>query len=125
MRQRKLEEAQALVAQRLFRMKELRDERFKRLLECIMGKGEDNFAHVMAMMTREFDEIEHQRHERLFGDWEEMVYNRIAEQAFNHLNPPDRRKEQADTGRKSVQWKLPNEQFKIRQIGRASCRERV
>lgn len=112
-RQRKLEEAQALVAQRLFRMKELRDERFKRLLECIMGKGEDNFAHVMAMMTREFDEIEHQRHERLFGDWEEMVYNRIAEQAFNHLNPPDRRKEQADTGRKSVQWKLPNEQFKI------------
>jgi hypothetical protein len=68
------------------------------------------------MALRERDAHEDRRRRDLHAAWEEKVYQPIATQAHEHLNPPNRQAEQKLVGSKSVSFTLPDEKFKLKLI---------
>merc|ERR1712091_583238 len=84
---------------------ERRAERFKRLLESVTGQ--DNLAYRTAMALRELQDHEDKRRRELHAAWDENVYQPIALQAYEHMNPPNRAIKQMLHGSKSVEFTLP------------------
>jgi len=82
-----------------------RADRFKRLLENVTGR--DNLAYRTAMALRERQDHEDKRRRELHTNWDEQVFQPIAVQAYEHMNPPNRAVKQMLHGSKSVGFQLP------------------
>jgi len=82
-----------------------RAERFDRLLENVTGR--DNLAYRTALALRERQDHEDKSRRELHQNWEEQVYQPIANQAYNHMNPPNRAVKQMLHGSKNVGFVLP------------------
>lgn len=90
---------------------ERRQERFKRLEENVGGR--DNLAYRTAMALRERQAHEDRRRKELHATWDEKVYQPLATQAYNHMNPPNRAVQQMLQGSKSVQFIMPAERKQL------------
>eukprot|EP00930_Biecheleria_cincta_P056349 TRINITY_DN42497_c0_g1_i1.p1 TRINITY_DN42497_c0_g1~~TRINITY_DN42497_c0_g1_i1.p1 ORF type:complete len:469 (-),score=92.04 TRINITY_DN42497_c0_g1_i1:98-1504(-) len=101
-----------IIREKVEKGKEMREERFKRLLDSVCGHG------GLAMEAAENLRTEERRHEerraQLHMEYDENVNRPVATQAFEQLNPPDRAMLQQSMGSKSVSWKLPDQQFRLR-----------
>lgn len=102
-RQRDLKDMIELVEKR----HERREERFNRLLDNVTGR--DNLAYRTAMALRERQDHEDKRRRELHANWDEQVYKPIAQQAWDHMNPPNRAIKQMLHGSKSVGFVLPEQ----------------
>eukprot|EP00929_Paragymnodinium_shiwhaense_P034786 TRINITY_DN18884_c0_g1_i1.p1 TRINITY_DN18884_c0_g1~~TRINITY_DN18884_c0_g1_i1.p1 ORF type:complete len:436 (-),score=92.16 TRINITY_DN18884_c0_g1_i1:323-1630(-) len=102
------------VMDRVEKGKDMRDERFKRLLASVTGKG--NLAYKTALALREREAHEDSRRRDLFNSWEEKIYNRLESQADFHINPPSRAHQQKLLGSKSVDFSLPGEHESFRLV---------
>lgn len=92
------------IAERIHQRQEVRDERFKRLLEeCT---AEDNLAYTVGMEIRQRDVHQENRRRELHAAWESKVYQPLAAQAFDRIN---RAELQRASGAKSVDFHLPSE----------------
>jgi hypothetical protein len=100
-RQRDLKDMVEVVEKRHDR----RRDRFKRLLESVTGR--DNLAYRTAMALRERQDHEDKRRRELHTNWDAQVYQPIALQAYEHMNPPNRAIKQMLHGSKSVGFILP------------------
>lgn len=101
-RQRDLKDMVEVVERRHDR----RADRFDRLLENVTGR--DNLAYRTAMALRERQDHEDKRRRELHQHWDEQVYQPIAMQAYEHMNPPNRSIKQMLQGSKSVGFMLPD-----------------
>lgn len=90
---------------------ERRGERFERLLENVTGR--DNLAYRTAMALRERQDHEDKRRRELHEHWDSQVYQPIAMQAYEHMNPPSRLIKQMVTGSKTVGFTLPASKKKL------------
>jgi len=90
---------------------ERREDRFKRLLQNVTGR--DNLAYRTAMALRERQAHEDKRKRELHAAWDEQVYQPIATQAYEHMNPPNRAVKQMLHGSKSVDFILPGDKKKL------------
>lgn len=99
------------VQERIEREKDMREVRFKRLLENI--SGQDNLAYRTAMDLRDRDERERMRRQEQHDQWSEKVHQPIQQQAYDYLNPPDRAAHQQAAGKKHVSWSIPGRQFRL------------
>jgi len=97
---------QKFIRERLEKSHDRRESRFKRLYENVTGR--DNLAYKTAMALRERDAHEDHRRHELHSEWESKVYQPIATQAFERLNPKDRALEQELQGYKNVGFLLPS-----------------
>lgn len=97
-RQRDLKDMLEVVEKRHDR----RAERFKRLVENVTGR--DNLAYRTAMALRERQAHEDKRRRELHSHWDEQVYQPLAQQAYDHLNPPSRAVKQMLNGSKGVDF---------------------
>jgi len=93
------------------RRHERREDRFKRLIEHVTGR--DNLAYRTAMALRERQSHEDKRRKELHMHWDEHVYEPIAKQAYDHMNPPNRSIKQALRGSKSVEFEWPDQRKRI------------
>jgi len=116
--QTKWEKAEAIrsrdektIRERLEKSKQMRDERFKRLLHGTSDEG--GLCLEVAQSIRERDAHTESRRRELHMDWDERVSQPICQQAFDLLNPPDRALQQRLMGSKSVSIRLPNQQFRL------------
>jgi hypothetical protein len=100
-RQRDLKDMLEVVEKR----HERREDRFNRILENVTGR--DNLAYRTAMALRERQAHEDKRRRELHAHWDEQVYEPIAKQAFNHMNPASRQ------GAKSVAFVWPDQKKRI------------
>jgi len=82
-----------------------RAERFDRLLDNVCGR--DNLAYRTALALRERQDHEEKSRRELHQNWEQQVYQPIAKQAFDHMNPTNRAMKQMLHGSKSVGFLLP------------------
>lgn len=89
------------------RRHERREDRYKRLIDNITGR--DNLAYRTAMALRERQDHEDRRRQELHATWDEKVYQPLAAQANDHMNPPNRAVQQMLHGSKSVGFMLPYE----------------
>jgi len=92
------------VNERIHQRQEVREERFKRLLEEVTG--EDNLAHTVGMEIRQRDVHQENRRRELHVEWQSKVYQPLAAQAFDRIN---RAELQRANGAKSVDFHLPSE----------------
>eukprot|EP00405_Crypthecodinium_cohnii_P010527 CAMPEP_0206430022 /NCGR_PEP_ID=MMETSP0324_2-20121206/6575_1 /ASSEMBLY_ACC=CAM_ASM_000836 /TAXON_ID=2866 /ORGANISM="Crypthecodinium cohnii, Strain Seligo" /LENGTH=491 /DNA_ID=CAMNT_0053895787 /DNA_START=37 /DNA_END=1509 /DNA_ORIENTATION=+ len=99
------------ILEKIDRAKERRDNRFKRLLSEVCGEG--NLAQVTAQTMRDRAEHEEHRRRELLDQWNKNVYGPLQEQADQYLNPPDRALEQRKNGFKTVDFQMPDEEFKM------------
>eukprot|EP00929_Paragymnodinium_shiwhaense_P111964 TRINITY_DN80212_c0_g1_i1.p1 TRINITY_DN80212_c0_g1~~TRINITY_DN80212_c0_g1_i1.p1 ORF type:complete len:464 (-),score=69.45 TRINITY_DN80212_c0_g1_i1:105-1496(-) len=99
------------VEERVEKGTERREERFKRLLEAVTGKG--NLAYKTAMALREREAHEEHRRLEQHAAWNEKVYQPLAEQLEDHMNPPSRKLQQDMNGSKSVDFTLPDANFNL------------
>merc|ERR1719506_2039645 len=83
---------------------ERRADRFNRILDNVTGR--DNLAYRTAMALRERQDHEDKRRRELHANWDEQVYQPIAQQAYDHMNPPNRAIKQMLHGSKSVGFVL-------------------
>merc|ERR1712232_562 len=93
------------------RRHERREDRFKRLIEHVTGR--DNLAYDTALALRERQDHEDKRRKELHMHWDVHVYQPIAKQACDHVNPPNRAVKQMMRGSKSVGFELPDQKKKI------------
>mmetsp|Transcript_32770 Transcript_32770/g.59908 ORF Transcript_32770/g.59908 Transcript_32770/m.59908 type:complete len:444 (-) Transcript_32770:92-1423(-) len=93
------------IAERLERSKTMRDDRFNRMVEHVLGR--DNLAYQAAMAIRERDSHQERRRRELHAAYDEAVAQPLADQLFNFMNPPNRLRRQVMTGTKSVDFLLP------------------
>eukprot|EP00747_Dinoflagellata_sp_TGD_P167283 gnl/TRDRNA2_/TRDRNA2_191395_c0_seq1.p1 gnl/TRDRNA2_/TRDRNA2_191395_c0~~gnl/TRDRNA2_/TRDRNA2_191395_c0_seq1.p1 ORF type:complete len:498 (-),score=79.28 gnl/TRDRNA2_/TRDRNA2_191395_c0_seq1:59-1504(-) len=100
------------IQERVEKLKGMRDDRFKRVLNEVTGRG--NLAFQTAMAIREYDAHEERRLRDQYNTWDEKVFQPMATQIFEHLNPEDRELKQAVLGTKSVAFTLPDKKFKVR-----------
>lgn len=100
-RERHLKEMAEVVERR----HERRGERFDRLLENVTGR--DNLAYRTALALRERQDHEEKSRRELHQNWEQQVYQPIAKQAYDHMNPPNRAMKQMLHGSKTVGFLLP------------------
>jgi hypothetical protein len=91
---------------------ERRDERFNRLLREVTGQ--DNLAYKTALALRERDDHEDKRKRELHAEWDEKVYQPLAEQLHTCLHPGSRADDQKLRGSKSVGFQLPGEKTFIK-----------
>jgi len=101
-RQRDLKEMAEVVEKR----HERRHDRFNRILENVTGR--DNLAYRTAMALRERQDHEDKRRRELHQNWDEQVFQPIATQAYEHMNPTNRAVKQMLQGSKSVGFILPD-----------------
>lgn len=99
------------IVERIDRSKEMRENRYKRLIASVHGQG--TLAYETAVDLREREEREDVRRRELYNEWEEKIFQPMASQSHSHMNPPDRKKEQELAGEKSVEWSLPGDEFKL------------
>lgn len=92
------------VAERIHQRQEVREERFKRLLDEVTG--EDNLAYTVGLEIRQRDVHQENRRRELHSAWESKVYQPLAAQAFDRIN---RAELQRASGAKSVDFHLPSE----------------
>lgn len=97
---------QERIAEKVETRKQLRQDRSERLDDAV--GGEDDVSFQTSMQLREFDMRATQRQCALHRAWEEKVFQPLATQAFEHMNPPSR------SGLKSVEFDVPNEKFRLR-----------
>lgn len=97
------------IAERLRRQQEVREERFKRLMENSSGMGDLNYQ--TATDIREREEREEQKRVKLHADREEKLFAPLAHQVYNYMNPPNRKMQQYFSGSKKVGFTLPDEIF--------------
>jgi hypothetical protein len=86
---------------------EMRDDRFRRLLDTVSGK--DNLAYRTAVALREREAHEETRKRALFESWEEKVFQPLAKQSHEYCNPADRKQQQESIGAKNVDFRMPEE----------------
>lgn len=117
--QSKWEKADALrqadrkgIREKVEKGKEMREDRFKRLLDSVCSQG--GLAMEAAENLRTEDRRQEERRAQLHMEYDEHVNKPVATQAFEQLNPPDRAMLQHSMGSKSVSWKLPDQQFRLR-----------
>jgi len=92
-------------------LKEAREDRFKRLLDEVTGR--DNLAYTLAMEIRQREAHSEQRRRELHAAWDEKVYQPIASQAHEHMNPPNRAALQRLSGSKSVSFHIPDQPVRL------------
>lgn len=107
-RQRDLKDMLEVVEKR----HERRADRFKRLVENVTGR--DNLAYRTAMALRERQAHEDKRRRELHAAWDEHVYQPLAKQSYDHLNPANRAVSQMLNGSKSVEFLLPETKKSLR-----------
>jgi len=106
------EHDQQRIAHKVEHRKQLREDRFNRMLN-------ETFSHnsrpvLEAHMTLQRHEIrDKERRCDLHAKWEENVYEPLESQIVNHMNPPDRALQQTLAGSKSVGMLIPGESFKL------------
>mmetsp|Transcript_43223 Transcript_43223/g.101665 ORF Transcript_43223/g.101665 Transcript_43223/m.101665 type:complete len:460 (+) Transcript_43223:106-1485(+) len=93
------------ITERLQRNKGMRDERFNRLVDHVLGR--DNLAYQTAIAIREREAHQDKRRRELHLAWDEKVAQPLEQQAHKHMNPPNRAQQQALSGSKSVDFLLP------------------
>jgi len=96
-----------LIQDRLERSKSRRDERFNRMVEHVLGR--DNLAYQAAVAIRERDSHQERRRRELHAAYDEAVAQPLAEQLYQFMNPPNRARQQALAGCKTVDFKLPSD----------------
>jgi hypothetical protein len=101
-----------IVVERVERGRERRDERFGRLLREVTGQ--DNLAYKTALALRERDDHEEKRKRELHLEWDDKVYQPLADQIHTMLHPGSRADEQKLQGTKSVGFLLPDEPQLVR-----------
>lgn len=89
--------------------KDLREQRFLRLLDNLTQKG---VAFQTAMELQEFDANEVNRRMGLLHEWEQQCWTPIAQQAFHKMNPPTYSKQ--FKGSRKVAFQLPNDVFRFK-----------
>lgn len=99
------------IREKVERQKDMRESRFKRLLESVTG--DNNVAYKTALDLRDREEREAMRRQARHDEWNEKVYHPMASQAFDYLNPPDRAALQKQVGYKRVSWNMPGRKFKL------------
>mmetsp|Transcript_35176 Transcript_35176/g.64231 ORF Transcript_35176/g.64231 Transcript_35176/m.64231 type:complete len:447 (+) Transcript_35176:69-1409(+) len=99
------------ITERLERNKGMRDERFNRLVEHVLGR--DNLAYQTAIAIREREAHQDKRRRDLHRAWDEKVAQPLEQQAHKHMNPPNRARQQALAGSKSVDFLLPETQVSL------------
>jgi hypothetical protein len=90
--------------------KQLREERFGRLLEEVGGQG--GLALQVAQQIRYLEAHQESRKQELYSAWDEKIGQPLALQVFNQVNPADRALHQRLHGSKSVSFSLPEHQFR-------------
>lgn len=95
------------ITEHIERQHGMREERFKRLLDSVMGR--DSLSYQTAMQLREREVHEERRRRQLYAEWDDHVYQPLQSQAFRHMNPPNRARNQSISGFKSVDFSLPDE----------------
>jgi len=96
---------------RLAANRRVREERFERLLNSVLGSN--SLAHQSAQEIQDRIDVERRRCKERHRDWEEKIYNPLAGQAHQHLNPHSRATIQKLVGSKSVDFQLPDETFRL------------
>lgn len=99
-----------VLQERVEQRRDMRDARYERLLENVMGQ--DSLASKTAMALREGITREKHRRRELHEAWDTKVHQPLANQAYDHLNPPNRRIQQLLTGTKQVAIQLPPDKEK-------------
>lgn len=97
------------ILERLEKHHDMREARYKRLIESVTG--EDNLAYKTALALRERDTHEERRKRELYGAWDEKVFQPMATQLYDHLNMPNRAVQQMLSGSKSVCFQEPGDKF--------------
>lgn len=100
-----------VIAERVDFFKDQREDRFKRLLDEVTGR--DNLAYTLALEIRQREAHQQNRQRELHSAWEEKVYQPIATQAHERMNPPNRVQQQRLNGTKSVSFETPTKAFKL------------
>jgi hypothetical protein len=103
------------IAERISKRQNWRDDRFKRLMDTswFMGAEVDmNYRTAMDMQLH----ASHQENRRaqLHAAREAKLFQPIADQVHNYMNPPNRRLQQILNGTKSVSFHLPDETFQLK-----------
>jgi len=102
---------QKIIRERIEKGKELRAERFNRLLDSVGNHG--GLAMEAAENIRHLERHQEERRRELSLHYDENVNMPLATQVFNHLNPADRALHQRLMGSKSVSWQLPTDHFRV------------
>mmetsp|Transcript_37278 Transcript_37278/g.57879 ORF Transcript_37278/g.57879 Transcript_37278/m.57879 type:complete len:435 (-) Transcript_37278:97-1401(-) len=106
-RQRDLKDMMEVVEQR----HDKREARFNRLFDNVTGR--DNLAFRTAIALREQQAHEDKRRRELHSHWDEHVYEPLAHQVHEHMNPTSRKVKQMMCGSKSVDFELPDQKKTI------------
>lgn len=109
MRLRRAEDQKGL-RERAERVKQVREQRFERLLEDLLSQ--DELKCGVASMIRHQSQQEFKKQANIYGEWNEKVFGKIQGQTSKYLNPPDRGLSHSLRGSKSVAFMLPGEQFR-------------
>lgn len=108
----KRERDRRAVLERVEFNKEQREDRFKRLLDEVMGR--DSLTSLLAWEIRRREAHQEKRQKELHAAWEEKVFNPLQTQAHEKLNPQDRALLQRLAGTKSVSFEMPGDVFRLR-----------
>lgn len=88
------------LTERAEQRRDMRHARCMRLVESVTGQN--SLASITATALREGMTRERHRRRELHEAWDSKVHQPLANQAHDHLNPPNRRKQQLIAGTKSV-----------------------
>lgn len=102
---------QKRIAEKVEHGKQLREERFDRLLNETQAGAGPVFDATMTLRKHETNEDTRRRN--LYATWSDSVYEPLKTQIESHLSPPDRVFEQALSGSKTVGFQLPGQSFSL------------
>jgi hypothetical protein len=105
------ERVQKDIHERIERQRAMRDERVKRLTTSLACR--DNLAANTAVALLEREAHEKRRRRDLYEAWEKRVFQPLANQAHEHMNPPNRQLQQSVTRSKGVSFDLESEPKKL------------
>lgn len=105
-------EDQKNIRERAERLKQFREQRYERLLEEVLSQ--DDLKCNVSNMLRNHSQEEYKKQAKMYGEWNEKIYGRLQDQTNQHLNPPERGLQQRLWGSKSVDFRLPNWEFRPR-----------
>lgn len=101
---------QKAIRERCERIKQMREQRFERLLEELLSQ--DELKCNVAGRIRQRTQEEFRKQAAIYTEWNEKVHGRIQSQLNKYLNPPDRSLQQTVRGGKNVDFTMPNAQFR-------------
>jgi len=102
---------QKRIAEKVEHGKQLREERFDRLLNETRSGGGPVFDAMMTLRKHETHEDTRKRN--LYATWSDRVYEPLQTQIEAHLSPPDRVFEQTLSGSKTVGFQMPGQSFSL------------